>query len=232
MQCSRKQQGFTLIELSVVIVIIGLLITGVMAGRHLVQQASIRQAVVMTKATVNATSQFLSKYHYLPGDMPTATTHLTAAFIVNGNGNEFIEQAEASQALAQLSQAGFISGDYQGGTQYVAEVGDYTQLGIIGQIAHFDRINVNTLTLAHIKPETPHCFWCNGVFTVQEAKTIDGKIDDGVANTGVLYGVDSDDSSASNCSATWPTVAGLDYNANPPFPDKKICRMFYYIYNN
>lgn len=71
--------GFTLIELSIVIVIIGLLVGGIMLGKSLVRQAQVNSAMSDEQKYVQAVASFQQKYGALPGDFASATSYWTAA---------------------------------------------------------------------------------------------------------------------------------------------------------
>ena len=65
-----KQQAFTLIELSIVLVIIGLITGGILTGRDLIAAASVRAQVTQIEKFNAAASTFRTKYGFLPGDIP------------------------------------------------------------------------------------------------------------------------------------------------------------------
>ena len=67
---SPARNGFTLIELSIVLVIIGLIVGGVLVGRDLINAASIRSTVSQVEKFYQAVNTFYGKYGYLPGDIP------------------------------------------------------------------------------------------------------------------------------------------------------------------
>ena len=67
--------GFTLIELAIVIVIIGLLVGGVLAGKELIKQAGIRTQINQFQEVNRAVNTFLAKYGQLPGDLDRATQY-------------------------------------------------------------------------------------------------------------------------------------------------------------
>lgn len=67
---SQVRRGFTLIELSVVLVIIGLVVGGVMVGRDLVRAAGVRSQISQIEKYQAAANTFKAKYGYLPGDIP------------------------------------------------------------------------------------------------------------------------------------------------------------------
>lgn len=65
----NKQKGFTLVELAIVLVIVGLLIGGILKGQQLMENASITATVSQIKAIEAATTSFLDSYGALPGDL-------------------------------------------------------------------------------------------------------------------------------------------------------------------
>ncbi|MFM9890513.1 MAG: prepilin-type N-terminal cleavage/methylation domain-containing protein [Rickettsiales bacterium] len=63
------RSGFTLVELAIVLVIIGLIIGGVLVGQDLIKAASIRSVITDVEKINAATTTFRSKYSGLPGDL-------------------------------------------------------------------------------------------------------------------------------------------------------------------
>jgi prepilin-type N-terminal cleavage/methylation domain-containing protein len=99
----RRIGGFTLIELSVVLVIIGLIIGGVLVGRDLMASAELRSQISQTEKFNIAANTFKSKYAYLPGDIkePEATQLGFAArglYAGQGDGNGIIQGFEWNTA--------------------------------------------------------------------------------------------------------------------------------------
>jgi prepilin-type N-terminal cleavage/methylation domain-containing protein len=61
--------GFTLIELSIVLVIIGLIVGGILVGQNLINAATIRAQITQIEKYNTAANTFREKYGYLPGDI-------------------------------------------------------------------------------------------------------------------------------------------------------------------
>ena len=85
-----KQVGFTLIELSIALVIIGLLVGGVLVGRDLVSAAGIRAQVSQIERLQSIVNTFKTKYNYLPGDIAStdaANFGFAARSGIDGHGD-------------------------------------------------------------------------------------------------------------------------------------------------
>ncbi|HEU5046336.1 MAG TPA: prepilin-type N-terminal cleavage/methylation domain-containing protein [Rickettsiales bacterium] len=65
-----SRQGFTLIELSIVLVVIGLIVGGILTGRDLIEAASVRAQMAQLDKYNTAVHTFQAKYGYIPGDIP------------------------------------------------------------------------------------------------------------------------------------------------------------------
>jgi len=81
--------GFTLIELSIVLVIIGLIAGGVLVGQDLIHAAQIRASISQIEKYNAAVNTFRTKFNCLPGDCPNATDFGFDA-VSNGNGDGII----------------------------------------------------------------------------------------------------------------------------------------------
>ena len=64
----KTRSGFTLIELSIVLVIIGLLVGGVLVGKDLIEAASLRKQGSQIQEIVASVNTFRLKYNCVPGD--------------------------------------------------------------------------------------------------------------------------------------------------------------------
>jgi len=72
----NKQSGFTLVELAIVMIIIGLLIGGILKGQELIANAQTTATIAQIKAFDGAMSSFRDKYSAVPGDMANAGARL------------------------------------------------------------------------------------------------------------------------------------------------------------
>ena len=111
---NRLQGGFTLVEVAIVLVIIGLILGGVFKGQALVDSARVRSISSEMDGIRTAMLSFQERYRSIPGDFPKAPLQIdSAASAGNGNGR-IDDSAERAGVWQQLSLAGFISGNYDG----------------------------------------------------------------------------------------------------------------------
>jgi prepilin-type N-terminal cleavage/methylation domain-containing protein len=117
-----RQAGFTLVEIAIVLVIIGLLLGGVLKGQELIKNTKVKSIYNQYRELAAATYGYQDRYKAVPGDDPQALTRgwtAGATAIVNGDGQGWIDAgqmcaagsaAQACQALYHLRLAGFITG--------------------------------------------------------------------------------------------------------------------------
>ena len=120
---THSSAGFSLVELSIVLVILGLLVGGILAGQSLIRAAELRSVTTENSRYLTAVNAFKDKYFAIPGDFRLATSFgWTGA--ANGNQNGFIEATvtnyttvtgapnEISEFWTHLSAAGLIEGNF------------------------------------------------------------------------------------------------------------------------
>jgi prepilin-type N-terminal cleavage/methylation domain-containing protein len=71
-QLLRKQKGFTLVEIAIVLVIIGLLLGGVLKGQEMIENGRIKSVVNDMSGISAAYNSYLDRYHAIPGDETAA----------------------------------------------------------------------------------------------------------------------------------------------------------------
>lgn len=109
------QRAFSLVELSVVIVILGLLVGGIVGGKTLLNAGRAHSVVGQATGYAAAAELFYDQYGELPGDITRATQLWSG--VANGNGNGVWEgnsSTENFQVWLHLARAGFITGSYTG----------------------------------------------------------------------------------------------------------------------
>lgn len=112
----RKNHGFTLVELAIVMVIMGLLVFGAVAGRALLRASQLKALTSEIESYKMAVDNFSLQYGGLPGDLKNAESFWTNDRVSNGNNNSKIDtNGESFQAWLHLSLAQMISGTYSGG---------------------------------------------------------------------------------------------------------------------
>src|SRR5512146_3221329 len=104
----RNAEGFTLIEIAIVLVIIGLLLGGVLKGQELITSARVRNLISQQDGIKAAYFGFQDRYRALPGDYPGAQANIPGCGACQqGDNNGQITGAEAISAWEHLSKAGF-----------------------------------------------------------------------------------------------------------------------------
>ncbi len=114
--------GFSLVELSIVLVILGLLTGGILAGQSLIRASELRAVTTEYQRYVAATNTFRDKYFALPGDIANASSiWSTLAAGNNGNGDGNLDKSAAVSTTGEIFQfwnelalAGLVEGKYTG----------------------------------------------------------------------------------------------------------------------
>lgn len=231
----RKNKAFTLVELSIVIVIIGLIIGGVTAGMSLVRQAKIRDILNINQQVNTAFNTFKLQYNYLPGDMPNATSYWPTTR--DGNNNRCLYYADTNSEAIFAWEHLNLSGIYK--TSLTANSGNVFLPGVnvpqtnISEV-YYGIICVNQnwtagyagrvldgnfLVFGRKPPAHPNNHPWYGGFTAAEAYNADIKIDDGKPGMGIVL-IHVDHTSTGDClvdaTETSPTNATYKINFTTP----------------
>ncbi|OGA70652.1 MAG: hypothetical protein A3G81_17780 [Betaproteobacteria bacterium RIFCSPLOWO2_12_FULL_65_14] len=114
------QKGFTLVEIAIVLVIIGLLLGGILKGQEMITQAKIKNVVADFTGVSAAYYGYQDRYRAIPGDDPNAASRWAVAppavsgdgnGVVGGTYNEATDNTQESRKWwDHLRRAGFVSG--------------------------------------------------------------------------------------------------------------------------
>jgi prepilin-type N-terminal cleavage/methylation domain-containing protein len=200
-----KERGFTLVEIAIVLVVIGLLLGGILKGQQLINSARVRNLADQNSGVQAAYYGFIDRFRNVPGDMkassactavgknidPTKCAADPSTATIGGDGNGRIEDiVEAGAVWSHLSVAGFLTGTYTGNTpdvaSYASGVADGRVPGNAFQgpilLAHTDDYMEGDDAASIIRL----AYSFGGNIPVPILRDLDTKLDDGVAGSGVL----------------------------------------------
>ena len=181
----NNQKGFTLVEIAIVLVIIGLLLGGVLKGQELITNAKVKNMINDFRGVSAAYNAYIDRYKAVPGDDNAAADRFTGA--VNGGGNGTItgvytaiaapaNAAESNNFWQHLRMAGLANGIATAGQALppTHSLGGF--LGVQSQISA-----AGNQTYGMIGPGV-----CAGGIPWSIAQSIDTQIDDGNSDTGTV----------------------------------------------
>lgn len=211
----RQQHGFTLVEIAVVLVIIGLLLGGVLKGQELIASARVRNLADQQSGIQAAYYGFQDRYRAVPGDMTSADATSAIGQTVNLGASASDGQLAAPDGTSpwpelngvweQMSKAGFIRGDYPGTTSGGVDPSsappnaDHAPINVFNGVlilARDDGYQVESGT-----PANRLVLYMGRNVPVDIARELDVKLDDGRPLTGTLR-------NAANGSNEWESVDG------------------------
>lgn len=211
MQSNNK--GFTLVELSIVIVIIGLIVAGVTAGQSLVKQAQMRSIITEAQQISAAANAFKLQFDGVPGDITNGSSYWTTGCLAaggggasvalecNGDGNKQILVAatntgEMYMAWYHMSRAGVFPGTFVPGAVLLGVLGDnipaskFSGAGIT--LGYDGGLLTSTASVAKniilFGAPTAANIANKAILTPGQASAIDSKADDNNPNRGAIYG--------------------------------------------
>ena len=191
---NTSASGFTLIEIAIVLVIIGLLLGGVLKGQELITGARVRNLISQQDGVKASFFGFQDRYRALPGDYASADSNINCnPACINGNGNGRIEAPntpagvfEDLQAWSHLTGAGFLNGSYTAGSG-INVPSDLTSpknpYSVYMQIVYDGVYGVGTTSTPQ---PAKHNVKTGGQIPVEIVEEVDRKIDDGKPLSGAF----------------------------------------------
>ncbi|MFN7038361.1 MAG: prepilin-type N-terminal cleavage/methylation domain-containing protein [Alphaproteobacteria bacterium] len=241
--------AFTIIEISIVLVIVSIIIGIILVSGNLIKIASYRAIISDSNYYLRAVDNFSLKYNALPGDINNSSQYnwrnVNGNLITDGNNDGKIGLGDGSdpigesiRAWAHLSISGTIKGNYTGesnGTPiYLSQINTpITPLeGSFYSLYYFDYTTgiygkwQNALAFAALNPST-NIPWANSILTPSDAYQIDSKADDGSPYTGQIYTIRGEESSGlSKCVSADYSSSSASYLFN----DNSIsCRLLFWV---
>lgn len=202
---SSPQHGFTLVELAIALLIIGILIGGILKGIELVENARITNMAIQIKAYDTATTIFSSNYRALPGDIRNPEDRVPSCDAAPcndpGDGNGRITEHatdETTNFWIHLAKTKLVEGiDPQITTwrdNIRTTIGGCYQSNFISLAPPQDQLNANVLHIFACSPGNDDVM----LLTSRQTAQIDIKLDDGAPYTGDVRG-DNEVASVENC---------------------------------
>ena len=196
-----RQRGFTLVEIAIVLVIIGLLLGGILKGQQLISSARVRNMADQNSGIQAAYFGFIDRYRQIPGDMlatmaaTAISSSVTVGCTADGGQNGRIDKwREAGAVWSHLSAAGFINGTYTGATDDATGAlyaGGVLSGAVPGNAFQQPIFLGYTNDYTGDSPTVRMSYGYGAGVTAALLRELDVKLDDGAPGTGVVRGTRS-----------------------------------------
>jgi prepilin-type N-terminal cleavage/methylation domain-containing protein len=193
---NRKQSGFTLVEIAIVLVIIGLLLGGILKGQEMINQAKIKNVVSDFNGIASALYGYQDRYRALPGDDLNAATRWTVPVCPTGTpGNGIIEGTYSNSSAApqetncfwqDLRLSGFVAG--QGTLQPALTQPTNAASGTIGVQTGSGATPPTPVMIGPSGGGFSSLMMCSTGLPDKIAIAVDVQMDDGTNNAGTMRG--------------------------------------------
>jgi prepilin-type N-terminal cleavage/methylation domain-containing protein len=223
----RNQSGFTLIEIAIVLVIIGLLLGGVLKGQELINSAKVKNLAGDFKNIPLFIYGYQDKFKSLPGDDAAADTHLTGGTLCTpalpdscalGNGvldGKWDSAANLTTESNLFWQHVRLAGFAAGSTTPTA--GDYQptnavggRIGIQSNNTNFTTVTSNAAGTAGTGITGAYIICTKGILG-KFAKQLDTTLDNGDTDTGSMRVTDNDGTPSGKSLANGSVIDGDSY---------------------
>lgn len=168
-------KGFSLIEVAIAIVVIGLVVGLSLKGRELIHTAKVNSVIDQVNSFRVATQMFTEKYGSMPGDFSDAKNSIDES-LENGNGSGLISSLDdAKRFWSHLTKSGFLTAEFVAGFP-VSKLGGYYSVS--------SDINENDGLWLVLTRGTSDNKSFSGIISQEDAATIDKKYDNGDPSSG------------------------------------------------
>ena len=184
----NRQKGFTLIEIAIVLVIIGLLLGGVLKGQELINTARVRAMNNTVDGITAAWFSFQDRYRSFPGDYLNAqsTVNLPGA-PTGGDGNGLVNtDNERALVWVHLEAAGYLTGGYTNDAATVAATEYGCPPTVCPDNGFGSGMNLSHGTMVQSGTAATHELMSGRGIPVEVIAELDRKVDDGSPNSGAM----------------------------------------------
>lgn len=197
------QKGFTLVEISIVLVIVGLILGGVLKGQVLIDSARVRSVINDLNGIRTAWYGFQDRFHGVPGDFSGGTSYI-AATSSDGDGDGAIgSKQEIAGVWQHLSLSGFISGEFDGVEGNVGTLSDAEcTASTCPQNPYYGFYKYSYTSKADGVSGPSNELYTGGKIPSSVLFEVDTKLDDGIPNTG-QFRVHSDFAATCTTNNRW-----------------------------
>lgn len=191
---TRRQRGFTLIEIAIVLVIIGLLLGGVLKGQELINTARVRALNNNIDGITASWFSFQDRYRAFPGDYTQASVNLPGS-PTDGDGNGLVgitgtstdSPSERAMVWMHLQAAGYITGGYDNAAATVANADEYgCSVTICPDNGFGAGMNLTYGAMRQSGGADAHELITGRGIPVEVLAELDRKVDDGDAGSGAM----------------------------------------------
>jgi prepilin-type N-terminal cleavage/methylation domain-containing protein len=185
----KSQSGFTLVEIAIVLVIIGLLLGGVLKGQELINSAKVKNLANDFRQVPLFIYGYQDKYKRLPGDDANANTRFTGGVVATAGGtvgNGVIEGSYNPQAVTHETA---LFWQHVRLANLAAGSTDATSLASLSLPTNAEGGPFGIQGAAPINGMTGTYFACSEAIPFSFAQQLDTTMDDGVATTGTMRAV-------------------------------------------